>query len=66
MPAEINYYDKDMMKNPLLPKRTYSTQTSSAGIFNFVLFHQLKNTMIQYTLVHIESIEICIHIIAVS
>jgi hypothetical protein len=25
MPAEINYYDKDMMKNPLSPKRTHAS-----------------------------------------
>ena len=33
MPAEINYYDKDMMKNPLSPKWTLAPVPSNICIF---------------------------------
>ena len=39
---------------------TYSTWTRSTGFFHFLIFHELKkNTMVRYTLIHFQSIEIC-------
>jgi hypothetical protein len=33
MQPEINYYDKDMMKNPLLPKKTHAPVPANLCVF---------------------------------
>ena len=33
MPAEINYYDKDMMTNPLLPKMSLALVPANMCVF---------------------------------
>ena len=57
MPAEIKYYDKDMMENPLSLKRTHAPVTANICVFKLtnLLIVMLKKLKLRLKSMKIKS-----------